>query len=152
MAQDEGLRQSIMWSMRAIRPYMIQTFLGMKYNEEKRQAWIKKNERLMIQYMRFMELMIGSGKNSLPVGSNKKDVEYFHNQLGYKAVARGKNGPSLKEEALIKLKQIYPDNMVIDFLLKYRAVKKEAGILRFKPWISEKPLTGLEEFDGGDDE
>lgn len=138
MAKDPGLKSLIEWSNRGIRPYLIQTFLGMKYEEQLRQEWIKKNDRHMTSFLRCMRILMGSDE-LIPLGSNKKDVEYFHKQLNYKIVDTGKTGePSLKEEALIKLKRLHPQNIVIDFLLKYRKLKKETGTLNFKPWIKLK--------------
>lgn len=135
MEKDEGLRNSIIQANRAVRPMLITTYTGMKYDEEARQAWIKENDRKMMQYLRIMKILMGDDVQ--PLISNKKDVEYFHNRLGYKAVDKTPNGaPSLKGEALLKLKAQYPKNVVIDFLIRYRETKKETGTLQFKPWIT----------------
>ncbi len=136
MEADAGLKDAINWSNRAIRPYLIQSYLGMKYNEERRQAWIAKNSRLMIQYLRVMKILMGTD-DIVPLTSNKKCCAYFHDDLGYKVVSRSAKtgGASLKEEALLKLKQLYPENLCIDFLIRYRGVQKEIGTLQFKPWL-----------------
>jgi hypothetical protein len=132
---DFGLLDSIERGNRAIKPYLTTTFLGMHYNEELRQKKIKENDRLMMQYLRIIKLL--TGDDIEPLISNKKCVEYFHNRLNYKVVGRTETGaPSLKEEDLLKLKIKYPENIVIDFLIKYRGVQKETGVLNFKSWIN----------------
>lgn len=134
MEKDAGLKEAITWSNRAIRPYLTQSFLGMKYNEELRQKWIKKNDSWQKSLLKIMQLLTGTS-DQLPLISNKKCVEYFHGELGYKSVKQTKKGPSLDEDALLKLKQLHQDNIVIDVLLKYRSLKKQTGTLGFKPWI-----------------
>lgn len=135
--KDPGLKASIQQAQDSIRPYLINTILGIKYDEELRQEWIALNDRLMYQYLRMMRLAHGPDVEDLI--SNKKCVEYFHNRLGYKVVGRTETGaPSLKEDALLKLKLKHPDNIVIDLLLKYRGLQKESGTLQFKPWIKNE--------------
>lgn len=165
MANDPGLKSAIEWSNRAIRPYLTMSYLGMKFDEELRRQRIKYNDRYMLQLLRCMRIFMGTD-DLVPLTSNKKCVQYFHGDLGYSVMARGKDGPSLKEEALLKLKITYPGNPVIDFLIKYRGIAKETSIMRFKPWIKAKDdnldysllLTGEdsssrdEELDGGEDE
>lgn len=135
-SKDEGLRASIFQANRAIKPFLTQTYLGMRYNEAKRREWVKENDRKMKQYLRIMDIL--HGPTVQPLISNKKCIEYFHNQLGYKIVGRSKKtgAASLDEKALLQLKLKYPENIVIDFLIKYRAVKKETGTLMFRPWIA----------------
>ena len=142
-SKDDGLRASIAQANRAVRPFLTMTYLGMHYNEAKRRAWVKENDRLMKQYLRMMKIL--HGPNIEPLISNKKCIEYFHKQLGYKIVGRSaKTGaPSLDEKALLQLKLKYPENIVIDILIKYRAKKKETGTLMFKPWIA--PAINLDE-------
>lgn len=134
-SKDAGLLASIDQAQRAIVPYLTTTIVGLKYNEELRQKWINENDRLMKQYLRIMSILTGPGIE--PLISNKKCVEYFHNQLGYKAVMRTPKGePSLKADALYKLALAH-DNPVIKILLKYREVQKATGTLNFKPWITQ---------------
>jgi hypothetical protein len=135
-AKDAGLLASIQQANDAIRPYLTATLQGMHFNENKRQAWIKENDRLMFQMLRIMRMLTGPSVE--PLISNKKCVDYFHKKLGYKAVSRTKSGnESLNEDALLKLRLQY-DNPVIDFLLRYRQIQKETGVLQFKVW-KEKP-------------
>jgi hypothetical protein len=140
MSEDPGLKAAIEWSNRAIRPYLTMSYLGMKFNEEARKKKVEINDRHMKQLLRIMQILIGTD-DLLPLTSNKRCVEYFHDEMGYDVVARGKDGPSLKEEALLKLKEAHPENVCIDFLIKYRGVQKETSTLRFKPWIKEKTDT-----------
>ena len=133
--KDEGLKNSIALANSQIRPALVQTITGMRYNEPMLREWVNENDRRMKQYIKMMGIL--HGKEIEPLISNKKCVAYFHDALGYKVVARTKKGaPSLAEDALLLLKLKYPENIVIDFLIKYRAKKKETGVLKFKPWIA----------------
>ncbi len=132
-AKDEGLKASIDLAMRAIKPYLTATILGMKFNQEKIKEQLGLNDRLMMQYLRIIKSLTGG--EVLPLISNQKCTKYFHDQLGYPIVARTPNGgPSLAEDSLYKL-ALKVKNPVIDFLIKYRQVQKESGCLNFNPWI-----------------
>lgn len=133
MSKDEGLKRSVEQGNDAIKPYLTSTILGVKYNEEKRQSLISKDDKLMMQYLRIMQSLMGPDVE--PLISNKKTVKYFHTMLGYDVVLKTPKGePSLKEQALYKL-ALRRDNPVIKFLIKYRGVQKEVGSLNFNPWI-----------------
>ncbi len=135
-SKDSGLMASIEQAMRSIRPYLICSLTGIKYNEEKRKKWIENSDKLMMQYMRIMQIL--HGKSVEPLISNKKCVEYFHNRMGYSSVKRTPKGnPSLSADALFKLR-LHNENPVIDTLLAYRRKQKETGVLGFKPWITEQ--------------
>jgi hypothetical protein len=135
-SKDEGLKKSIKAANRAIYPYLVMTLTGVKYNDEKRQAWLKENDALLYEYLRIIRLLHGPGVPDLI--SNKACVNYFHGLLGYPVVGRSEDTgkPSLKEGHLLDLKVKHPDNVVIDFLIKYRGVQKESGTLNFKPYIN----------------
>jgi len=130
-----GMIDSINQAMASIRPYLISTLLGMRYDETIRQQRIALNDRWMNQYLRIMQVLIGD--RTAPLISNKKCVEYFHNQMGYPVVARSDktNEPSLGKDILYKLKLSH-DNPVIDALIQYRRRQKETGTLQFEPWIT----------------
>jgi hypothetical protein len=143
-----GLETSINAAMTYIRPYLTSTLQGIKVNETKVAAMIDENDRLMMQYNRMIELLIGSqglkdcrsvikGKAKLFAGSNTQCCEYFHNLLGYTVVLRSKqtNKPSLGKKSLYKLALKY-ENPVITLVCAYRAVQKETSRLRFIPWIN----------------
>lgn len=134
-AKDEGLFASIEMGNKAIRPYLITTLTGIKFDEKLRQESIKENDRLMNCYLKIIANL--TGPTIQPLISNKKCVAYFHHAMGYKAVAKTPIGkPSLKADALYKLALNY-DNPVIKFLLKYREVQKATGVLNFKVWLPE---------------
>lgn len=139
MEKDKGLKLAIEWSNKAIRPYLLLSYLGMKYDEDLRQKWIKQNDKQMTGLLKCMQILTGTD-DPFPLISNKKATEYFHEQLGYKVVKRKADtgNPSLDEGALLELKKKYKDNIVIDFLIKYRGIKKETGDLGFKAWIPLK--------------
>lgn len=142
-----GLIDSIKCAQDSIRPYLITSIQGIRYNEQKVIDLMKENDRLMMQYMRIIKLLIGEsgmelvrkvvkGKAKAFPGSNSQCCEYFHNLLGYSVVSRSpKTGkPSLAKKALFKLALKYPDNPVITFCLMYRTIAKEYSTLKFKPW------------------
>lgn len=128
-----GLRSSIEQAMASIRPYLITALLGLHFNDEERQSWIGKNDRLMTQYLRIMGVLMGPGID--PLISNQKCCKYFHELMGYPVVTRSKKtgNPSLAKNALLKLR-LKHENPVIDVLIRYRLVQKETGTLGFLPW------------------
>jgi hypothetical protein len=153
-----GLEQSISDAMRCIRPYLTSTLQGIRVDKDKRDKKILENDRLMMQYNRMIELLIGEtglqqcrsiikGKPSLFAGSNTQCTHYFHNLLGYPVVARGKphkitgdRKPSLGKKALYKL-ALSHDNPVINLICAYRATAKETSRLQFEPY--EQPTNKL---------
>lgn len=130
-----GLTNSIEQSNSCIYPFLLNTLVGMHYDDSRRQAMISVNDRLMTHYQRAVDLLVGEAINLLPT-SSQSCVKYFHNTLGYPIVGRSKKTgePSLDETNLLKLKQKFPFNAVIDFAIKYRQRKKETGSLNFTPW------------------
>jgi len=144
-----GMQHSIDTCMSAIRPYLIMSLQGIKYDKDLVAAKKYENDRLMEQYLRLLEFFVGKdslkeirgkGKSSMP-GSNPQCCRYFHEMLGYPVVARGKPSkkdgqrhPSLAKQALFKLK-LQNDNPVIDICVAYRQVALETGTpLGFLPW------------------
>lgn len=143
-----GLSASIARAMTFIRPYLTATLQGIRVDEEKVAAMIGENDRLMWQYNRMIELLIGpqgmkdcrsviKGKAKLFAGSNTQCCEYFHELLGYPVAARSQKTqkPSLGKKALYKL-ALKHENPVITLVCAYRAVQKETSRLRFEPWIN----------------
>lgn len=146
-AKVPGLLDSMNQVNDAIIPYMCMTLEGIRFDDELRKTIMTNNDKLMEQYIRFINILVGekflkklnsSNKTSL-AASNKKCVTYFHEMLGYPVVARGKENakgernPSLGKEAIFKLKMQY-DNPVLDFIIAYREVAKESSSLKFNPW------------------
>ena len=149
-----GLEDSIQCAQDSIRPYLTTTLLGIPYSETKRKEIMASNDRLMEQYLRCINLLIGEegmelvrksvakAKGGFP-SSNPQCVEYFHNILGYPVVGRnppdqnGKRSPSLGKLAMYKLAMKH-DNPVIRFVLMYRTLKTESGYLKFMPWKDDK--------------
>ncbi len=130
-----GLEDSIRQSNSLIYPFLLNTLHGIRYDEARRQAMITENDKLMTQYQRCVDYLVGPGMDLLPT-SSKSCVRYFHDALQYPIVSRSKKTgePSLDETSLLKLKQKFPYNTVIDFAIKYRQRKKETGSLGFTPW------------------
>ena len=144
-----GLSDSISCAQRSIRPYITTMLQGIRYSDEKVAQLKNENDRLMMQYIRIIEILIGpngiidlrkavKGKAKAFPGSNKQCCEYFHNMLGYPVVARSKKTqePSLGKKAMYKLALKF-DNPVITFTMLYRQVQKEYGALNFIPWKND---------------
>jgi hypothetical protein len=143
-----GLQSSISDCMSYIRPYLITILQGIRFSSEVRDAIINENDRLMNQYLRFLDILVGdsnlktirgSGKSAMP-GSSKQCAKYFYGMLNYPVQGRSKKTgePSLDAKACFKLKLALKvlgiNNPVIDIVLAYRAKLKETGSLKFKPW------------------
>lgn len=141
-----GLADSINTAMSHIVPYLTTSLQGIRYDEVKLKETQRENDRLMMQYMRIINILIGEqglkdvrsvikGKAKGFPGSNAQCCEYFHNILGYPVVMRSKETgkPSLGKKAMFKL-ALKHDNPVIRFVLAYRIIAKEFGTLKFVPW------------------
>lgn len=159
-----GLENSIKVAMESIKPYLIVTLQGIKYDEEMRQSLVRENDRLMMQYLRMINLLIGEkgikemqtavkGKAGAMPNSNPQCVKYFHEQLGYPVVMRsepdkkGQRNPSLAKKAMFTLR-LKHENPVIDLVNIFRCTRLEVSTpLGFKPFkddnnqvIQEQPV------------
>lgn len=137
-AANPGLKASIEFANKQVRPFLISTMQGILFDDAERQILIKKNDVLMTHYLRALNYLTGDGVDLLPT-SSKSCVRYFHEMLGYPVVGRSKKTgeASLSEMNLLKLKMKNPFNAAIDFCIKYRQTKKETGMIQFEPWISK---------------
>jgi len=162
-----GLEHSIDTCMKSIVPYVTTCLQGIRYDESLRQKMRAENDRLMEQYIRMINILIGlaglqevrscvkSGKASSLPGSNKQCVNYFHNILGYPVVHRskpdkfGQRNPSLAKQAMFKLR-LKHDNPVIDIINAYRGVKLETSTpLGFIPWKDDNgKIVNRDNFEG----
>jgi hypothetical protein len=150
-----GLEHSIQAAMNGITPYITATMQGILVDMALREKMRYENDRLMEQYLRMINILIGDygldevhkcikGKPGAFPGSNKQCVEYFHNILGYDVVGRSpvnKNGvrnPSLSKLNMFKLR-LKHNNPVIDLCNIYRGVKIETSTpLGFTAWKDDK--------------
>ena len=147
-----GLEASINCAMRSIRPYLICGLQGISYSTEKVEKIKNENDRLMTQYIRVINLMVGQlglsecrkqikgGKAKALPSSNTQCVHYFHELLGYPVIWRSKKTgkPSLAAKHMYKLRLKFPDNPVITFILMYRSLQKEYSTLKFNPWKDDE--------------
>lgn len=152
-AKVPGLVESIQQANDSIAPYLITSLTGIRYKPELVAETIKENDGLMMQYIRFINYLVGDTtiskyrrryKGSLP-SSNAQCVDYFHTQLGYSVASWGKEkkdgtkGPSLAKTAIFKLQQNLASqsppviNPVLDLTIAYRETAKETGTLNFTP-------------------
>jgi len=143
-----GLSDSIRCANDSICPYLICTLQGIKYSEARVKELCGENDKLMMQYLRIINMLIGptglkecltalkSGKSKSSIASsNAQCCDYFHRQLGYPVVFRSKQTgkPSLGKKVMYKL-ALKHDNPVITFINLYRKVQKEYSNLSFIPW------------------
>lgn len=152
-----GLTHSISTVMDAIVPYLFSTLRGIKFTPETIIETGKENDRLMMQYNRIINDLLGStcighlegivkGKRKMFAGSNVQCCHYFHELLGYTVVARSSKTqkPSLGKKAMYKLALQHPDNPVIQLVLAFRKLQKEQGTLKFIPWTDDNGKRGTE--------
>lgn len=149
-----GLQDSIDTAMASIIPYLTMSLQGIRYDEELRAKLAAENDRLMEQYLRWINILIGeegmkqvksvikTKAGSMP-NSNPQCVQYFHNMLGYPVVAKSKpnklgiRNPSLAKDAMFKLR-LQHDNPVIDICNLFRSCKLETTVpLGFMPWKTD---------------
>ena len=151
-ARQPGLLDSINQVNAQIRPYLITSLQGIQYRDDKVVDIMRTNDRWMMQYLRWVEILIGKdtvrtlrrkSKSGL-CGSNTQCCAYFHGMLGYDVVNYGKASkvdgsrkPSLQKKNLLKLRLKYV-NPVIDICMWYRELAKETGSLKFIPWKERK--------------
>jgi len=142
-----GLEVSIRCANDSIVPYLLMTLQGISYSQEALEEVTKENDKLMMQYVRMINLLIGEeglaeiktylkGKTKLFPGSNKQCCAYFHDILGYPVLWRSPQTglPSLGKKIMYRLAMKYPENAVIPLVLQYRKVAKETSALKFTPW------------------
>lgn len=140
-----GLTESIAQGNACIYPYTLASLSGIHYDEDVLKSIIAENDKLMTQYIRWINIIKGKNyKEKLLPSSSQSCVKYFHDYLRYAVVSRSRNiskktgkrlnTPSLNEKALYKLKLKYPQNILIDICIAYRRKLKETGMLGFEEW------------------
>lgn len=155
-AKKPGLQESIQQANDSIRPYLITTLQGIKFDNAERLRMIEENDHLMMQYLRIINILIGreflqklqrKSKSPLP-NSNNQCCAYFHEALGYPVVMRSKKTgkPSLAKKAFFKLRihlaNLEIENPVLDLIIKYRATAYATShYLNFIEWKSERSST-----------
>jgi hypothetical protein len=142
-----GLTESIACANRSLYSYLVCSLTGIRYKEEKVKEMIEVNDKLMMQYLKMIEILIGptswleikkavKGKAKAFAGSNTQCCKYFHDMLGYVVLRTSpKTGkPSLAKQLIFKLALKYPDNPVLRLVIMYRETQKETSSLKFIPW------------------
>lgn len=143
-----GLSGSFREANEAIRPYMTCMLQGIHYKQKLLREIMNDNDRMMMQFLRMLALLVGEkslktiqgkSKSGMP-SSNVQCCRYFHDMLGYPIAGYGKEredgtkGASLGKKNMLKLKLKNPLNPVIDLVLAYREYARESGSLKFIPW------------------
>ena len=146
-----GLVASIKCVNDSIPAYLLMSLQGIAYEQAALKEITDENDRLMMQYIRMINLLIGEnglqevkalskGKTKSFPGSNKQCCNYFHIILGYDVIFRSPQTgqPSLGKKIMYRLAMKYPDNAVIPLVLLFRKVQKETSALKFIPWKDDK--------------
>lgn len=137
-----GLTESIAAVNSYIPAYTLITLQGMRYDKEKVEEIWKYNDRMMLQLLRMLEILIGKaflkkirgvGKSPMP-NSSLQCCRYFHDTLKYPVIAYTKTKkPKLDAKSIFKLKLKF-NNPTLDIVIKYRQLLKESGSLKFVAW------------------
>lgn len=137
---DTGIARSIEQSNECILPFLTMQLQGIRYNIDKLEEMKKENDRLLNHYLRAIKYLIGDD-NFLP--SSPQQVSKYFERMNYAVINRSEltGRASWNEEAQQELKLKLRDkdiyNPAIDFILKFREVRKEYGSLKFIPWLKE---------------
>lgn len=150
-----GLQHSIQTAQDSVVPYLTTTLQGICYDPTEVVARRKENDRLMMQYLRIIHMLIGDSgmatvkgylkgksKAAFPT-SNAQCCAYFHDILGYPEYLglpdkHGKRHPSLAKKNMFRLR-LKHDNPVLDMCNLYRGVKLETTTpLGFRPWKDDE--------------
>jgi hypothetical protein len=139
-----GLEDSINLTNSCCYPYALNTLTGIHYDKDAMMKMVASNDALCEQYIRLLHIALGKdlvsdirGQSKAGVlSSNQQCVRYFHEMLEYDVVKPSKQtgNPSLDADAMYKLKLKYPENPIIDIVLKLRERLKETSSLKFTPW------------------
>lgn len=140
---------SIAQANASIVPYLRMALRGFPINIEGFQEIISHNDRLMTQMIRWAKVLTGVDDGKF-LGSNKQLVKYFHEDMGFPIVRKSKETgePSLNKEAIFDLAMRLGNegikSPVLDLVLAYRALQKEAGDNNFTLWnhLSEQVFVG----------
>ena len=128
--KTSGLSESIADGNSMIRPYLINTLMGVRMDKERRDSLIEKNTRMMNQLLRILTILVGYDMNP---NSTKQVPEYFYTKLKYRVVGRSSltGKASCSGLNMMKMKLKYPQNAAIDVILAIRRLAKENGQLKF---------------------
>ena len=142
-----GLEASIKLANDSIVPYLLMSLQGIAYDDKAKDKITNENDKLMMQYIRMMGLLVGEvGVSEMKTyiksfkgaftGGNKQACAYFHDMLEYSVLFRSPDTglPSLGKNIMYRLAMKHPDNAVIPLILHYRKVQKETSSLKFIPW------------------
>lgn len=145
-SNNPGLRASIEQVNASIRPYLINSLLGIRLDTEQLKIFLDENDRLLKQYQRIIDALAPAKTKLLPT-SSKSCVDYFHGTMHYPVLAESKKtgASKLDEKTLCKLKLQGSNNPLIDLCLKYRQTKKEASIAKVVLWNRYHRLSSNEQ-------
>ena len=138
---DKGLQDSVYRGNRLISPFLLQTCIGIQIDNDFKVRSFEELEKKKAQYLRLAKILCGYDMETL--GSWQRVAKYLYD---YKGLPRP--SPTFKDGILkyeeqtasatlykLRSKHYIP---FIDLLLHYRAIGKQAGFLKFKPWSSLK--------------
>lgn len=126
---DSGLCESIQQANESVRPYLINTLMGVRIDEDRRRELIESNTRAMNQYLRLVRILVGYPINP---SSPQQVAKYLFAEMHYSSVGRTATGAlAAGAPALFKLRLKHPDNPVLELLLAIRRLAKENGQLKY---------------------
>jgi len=125
----QGMLSSIQAGNRMIKPFLINSLMGVEVNEPKL-ASIKSNlAREIKQLYRILTMLIGYELNC---ASPKQVGEYLYEKMGYKVSVRTDTGaPGTGKKALYKL-VISTNNPALKVLLKLKVTQKKLSMMEFE--------------------
>ena len=131
----QGLSASITQVNESIRPYLITTLFGIRYSKSRLERVMKENDKKMTQLLRILKILIGH--EFLPT-SPKQVGEYLFDEMGYKVTGATKTGKRKVDEITLQQTTLkHTSNPVMKICIMFRELKKETGILKWKPWKEE---------------
>jgi hypothetical protein len=136
-SKDAGLKSSIECTNNALYAYLVNSLMGICFDEDKATAKIQENDRKMMQIMRMIKIL--AGFELLP-SSNKQCIHYFHELMGYKVMARSEktHRASLGKSQLYKMKLWLKSkeafNPILDLTIEFRRIQKQTSGLQFIRW------------------
>lgn len=133
--EDPGLQASIAQTNRCIRPYIIASLTGMRYDPVLRQTLIDENDLRMMDHLKMMSYLTNIEGFKPSGGKGGYLVPYFIQSLGYKVFKKTPAGqPSIDAKVLQKMRLKYPEQPMLPLILKYRKTQKQTSMLNFEPF------------------
>ena len=129
---NSGLQSSIAQANESLIPYLVNSTVGLRLDQI---ALLETSDilgREANQYARVASILVGKPFNP---GSPKQCKDFFHGQLEYPVMAKGKDGPKLGRKQLFQL-LLKTGNPLIPVILRYRKAAKDKSMLESELWTT----------------